>query len=136
MRLQNVNTCPIDRKEFNLILARDSVNGSVTRRVTVAPGEPDAGARAATDVAEEDVTYCEVCGECNREDRLLLCDGCDSGYHLECLDPPLSTVPIEAWFCPDCDAVNQRTNFAREVSAAWCDLLILSMDMMTLLTHE
>lgn len=28
---------------------------------------------------EESPTYCEICGDCNREDRLLLCDGCDSG---------------------------------------------------------
>ncbi|KAK2183778.1 hypothetical protein NP493_289g01052 [Ridgeia piscesae] len=27
----------------------------------------------------EDHTYCEVCGQGNREDRLLLCDGCDLG---------------------------------------------------------
>ena len=26
---------------------------------------------------EEDLTCCEVCGQSNREDRLLLCDGCD-----------------------------------------------------------
>ena len=23
--------------------------------------------------------YCEVCGQCDREDRLLLCDGFDQG---------------------------------------------------------
>lgn len=28
---------------------------------------------------EEDPTYCEVCGRSDREDRLLLCDGCDLG---------------------------------------------------------
>ena len=50
----------------------------------------------------EDVTYCEICGRCDREDRLLLCDGCDFGYHCECLSPPLETIPIEEWFCPDC----------------------------------
>ena len=22
----------------------------------------------------------QVCGQCTREDRLLLCDGCDKGY--------------------------------------------------------
>ncbi len=32
------------------------------------------------DVAEEeDNTYCEVCGQADREDRMLLCDGCDLG---------------------------------------------------------
>ncbi|KAK7085632.1 hypothetical protein SK128_008565, partial [Halocaridina rubra] len=48
----------------------------------------------------------QVCTECTREERLLLCDGCDLGYHLECLDPPLSQVPVEEWFCPVCTAAN------------------------------
>ncbi len=51
---------------------------------------------------EEEPTFCEVCGRRDREDRLLLCDGCDAGYHLDCLDPPLDTVPVEEWFCPEC----------------------------------
>ena len=24
---------------------------------------------------------------------MLLCDGCDSGFHMHCLDPPLTTIP-------------------------------------------
>ena len=51
---------------------------------------------------EDDLTYCEICGRCDREDRLLLCDGCDFGYHCECLSPPIETIPIEEWFCPEC----------------------------------
>lgn len=50
----------------------------------------------------EDPTFCEVCGRCDGEDRMLLCDGCDLGYHLECLDPPLEQVPPGVWYCPDC----------------------------------
>jgi hypothetical protein len=34
---------------------------------------------------------------------MLLCDRCDQGYHMDCLDPPLDEVPIEDWFCPQCD---------------------------------
>lgn len=52
---------------------------------------------------EEEPTYCEMCHLCDREDRLLLCDGCDRGYHLECLTPPLSRVPVDEWFCPQCE---------------------------------
>jgi len=50
----------------------------------------------------DDQTFCEICHQSDREDRMLLCDGCDRGYHLECLTPPMTTVPIEEWFCPDC----------------------------------
>lgn len=41
---------------------------------------PVQSARAAEDEDEdEDPTFCEVCGHSDREDRLLLCDGCDAG---------------------------------------------------------
>jgi len=26
-------------------------------------------------------------------------------YHMECLNPPLSEVPVEEWFCPACAPV-------------------------------
>jgi len=29
-------------------------------------------------------------------------------YHLECLDPPLSSVPRGNWFCVDCAATETR----------------------------
>ena len=67
------------------------------------------------EVIQEDPTYCEICPQCNREDRMLLCDGCDSGYHLECLDPPLDEIPLEElWFCPECSRNTQ--NDAEDVS--------------------
>ena len=50
----------------------------------------------------DDITQCEVCGLGDREDRLLLCDECNLGYHLECLNPPLQAVPLDDWFCPSC----------------------------------
>jgi [histone H3]-trimethyl-L-lysine4 demethylase len=33
---------------------------------------------------------------------MLLCDGCDCGYHIFCLDPPLSSIPRGQWFCHTC----------------------------------
>ncbi|KAK9728016.1 PHD-finger [Popillia japonica] len=32
----------------------------------------------------------------------ILYGGCDLGFHLECLTPPLSDVPEGLWFCPEC----------------------------------
>lgn len=34
--------------------------------------------------------------------NLLLCDGCDYGYHIYCLDPALKTVPDRDWYCDRC----------------------------------
>eukprot|EP00798_Chlamydomonas_sp_ICE-L_P012528 gene12528-15744_t len=43
-----------------------------------------------------------VCQECNGgqdEDQLLLCDGCDRGFHTYCVR--LGSIPIDEWFCCD-----------------------------------
>lgn len=45
---------------------------------------------------------CIVCGDPGREHHMVLCDGCNSGWHLEYLRPPLAAVPRGAWFCPAC----------------------------------
>lgn len=34
----------------------------------------------------------QVCGSTEHEETMLLCDGCDLGYHMQCLTPPLSEV--------------------------------------------
>lgn len=33
---------------------------------------------------------------------MLLCDGCDCGFHIFCLDPPLTSIPKGQWFCHVC----------------------------------
>ena len=45
---------------------------------------------------------CEVCASPHDEVRMLLCDACGTGWHLQCLDPPLSAVPPGQWVCPEC----------------------------------
>lgn len=43
------------------------------------------------------------CSECRRSCRvapLIACDFCDSFYHLDCLDPPLTNPPSGMWMCP------------------------------------
>ena len=45
---------------------------------------------------------CEVCGSPSMADPMLLCDRCDRGYHMHCLDPPLERVPAGSWTCPAC----------------------------------
>ncbi|EKX42383.1 hypothetical protein GUITHDRAFT_73973, partial [Guillardia theta CCMP2712] len=45
---------------------------------------------------------CEVCRRRDGENELILCDRCDKGWHMKCLDPPLRCVPQEEWFCEAC----------------------------------
>lgn len=100
---QKVTTCPVDRKVFSSILVKGDVSGPVLRVVDVEVSNVDNPA-LFDEFYDADPTYCEICGHCDREDRLLLCDNCDLGFHLECLEPPLEYVPIEDWYCPTCEA--------------------------------
>ena len=47
---------------------------------------------------------CEVCATKDDRSQFLVCDGCDFGYHKNCLDPPakISTSSIQEWHCPRC----------------------------------
>ncbi|NXO63298.1 PHRF1 protein, partial [Phainopepla nitens] len=93
---KNANSCPVDRILFNYINIRARCGGKILKKIPVENTKTQ-----GTD-GEDDPTFCEVCGRSDREDRLLLCDGCDAGYHMECLNPPLSEVPVDEWFCPAC----------------------------------
>ncbi|XP_051822259.1 PHD and RING finger domain-containing protein 1 isoform X1 [Antechinus flavipes] len=95
---KNANSCPVDRILFKWICIRARFGGKVLKKI------PVESQKAPQAEEEEDPTFCEVCGRSDREDRLLLCDGCDAGYHMECLNPSLSEVPIDEWFCPECVA--------------------------------
>lgn len=35
--------------------------------------------------------FCEICKGASDEDNLLLCDGCDKGFHIYCLTPKLAS---------------------------------------------
>ena len=45
---------------------------------------------------------CMICDQGAATDDLLFCDACDKGFHMECLDPPLSKLPEGRWICPFC----------------------------------
>lgn len=70
-----VQTCPIDRKEFQEILVYgdlecDHLLRSVAVKERVALNEL---------ITAEEFTSCEICRTTDREDCMLLCDGCDKG---------------------------------------------------------
>lgn len=54
------------------------------------------------EVIDVDLTACEICSNSDREECMLLCDGCNRGYHLYCLNPPLADVPQGSWYCDNC----------------------------------
>ena len=53
--------------------------------------------------ADDIESTCVQCAKIKARQLLILCDGCDSPYHLSCLKPPLVEVPSGDWFCPVCE---------------------------------
>ncbi|XP_055319617.1 bromodomain adjacent to zinc finger domain protein 2B isoform X4 [Sitodiplosis mosellana] len=51
---------------------------------------------------------CQFCSSGENEDKLLLCDGCDKGYHTYCFKPKMVNIPDGDWYCYEC--VNKATN--------------------------
>lgn len=71
-----VQTCPIDRKEFKDIDVYDDLEFlKLLRSVTV---NEKVSLNDFTN-GENEFTPCEVCNRVDREDVMLLCDGCDKG---------------------------------------------------------
>lgn len=108
----NVQTCPIDRKPFTIIRVRSRyVDGVFVR-------ETDVKVKTTDDQSEVfDFTHCEICNRSDREDIMLLCDGCDAGYHMDCLMPPLTEIPDGSWYCDNCFASDASEDDITQVLA-------------------
>ncbi|KAG0231496.1 hypothetical protein BGW42_000202 [Actinomortierella wolfii] len=45
---------------------------------------------------------CQICHSDANLSKMLICDGCELGYHTYCLNPPLAAVPKADWYCAKC----------------------------------
>ncbi|KAG0615776.1 hypothetical protein M758_5G066100 [Ceratodon purpureus] len=45
---------------------------------------------------------CMVCKIVPPDSDVLLCGSCVSPWHMRCLNPPMESVPLGDWECPDC----------------------------------
>lgn len=71
------------------------------RRKGVSPHvESDPHVRTLTQGQEEQM--CEICLRGEDGPNMLLCDECNRGYHMYCLQPALTSIPKSQWFCPPC----------------------------------
>mmetsp|Transcript_3393 Transcript_3393/g.7254 ORF Transcript_3393/g.7254 Transcript_3393/m.7254 type:complete len:894 (-) Transcript_3393:171-2852(-) len=50
----------------------------------------------------EGLDACGVCGRGTKQEEMLDCDKCHQGYHMGCLNPPLTEIPDGYWFCDKC----------------------------------
>ncbi|KAF4630840.1 hypothetical protein G7Y89_g7297 [Cudoniella acicularis] len=117
---QKANSCPICRQTFNLVEVLDKVDGTVQSEYAVEDKKQSASTEfdpnwIVAAVEEEESVPCPICGNAEREDVLLLCDGCNAPYHTFCIG--LSGVPRGQWFCMEChnDGLGEAAHEEREM---------------------
>ncbi|KAI9769077.1 MAG: hypothetical protein M1840_004428 [Geoglossum simile] len=45
---------------------------------------------------------CNVCGTKDDDPENIVCDECTYYFHWRCLDPPITSLPEDDWYCPSC----------------------------------
>ncbi|XP_042486315.1 uncharacterized protein LOC122066561 isoform X3 [Macadamia integrifolia] len=56
-----------------------------------------------SDILEDDVKVCDICGDAGREEMLAFCSRCSDGAeHIYCMRMRLDKVPEGDWLCEEC----------------------------------
>ncbi|KAL1965734.1 hypothetical protein VTN77DRAFT_5234 [Rasamsonia byssochlamydoides] len=103
--VERANSCPICRRNFNVVELSDTPGGPVISsyvvqdKVQVPDIDPSMIIEEVTD--DSDSQPCAICGDNDNEEVLLLCDGCDVPSHTYCLG--LDAIPSESWYCDQCE---------------------------------
>ncbi|MCO5563798.1 hypothetical protein L7F22_017446 [Adiantum nelumboides] len=61
---------------------------------------------------------CMVCKVLPEDSQVILCNSCSSPWHMTCLHPPMTEVPLGDWSCPDCDPSDVAATSAAAPSSA------------------
>ncbi|KAL6501029.1 hypothetical protein OROHE_025226 [Orobanche hederae] len=68
-----------------------------------------------SDMMEQDVKVCDICGDAGREDLLAICCWCSDGAeHTYCMREMLAKVPEGEWLCEECQALERVGNLREE----------------------
>ncbi|KAL6503995.1 hypothetical protein OROGR_025918 [Orobanche gracilis] len=68
-----------------------------------------------SDMMEQDVKVCDICGDAGREDCLAICCWCSDGAeHTYCMREMLTEVPEGEWLCEECQALERVGNLREE----------------------
>lgn len=86
----------------------DSVGAASSSQYRKSRSRSSKAGRANGEEDEEEGASCNVCGDWHQEESMLLCDGCNGGFHQHCLNPPLLTPPVGMWICPLCLAKEKK----------------------------
>ncbi|KAL6809159.1 hypothetical protein GGI42DRAFT_350631 [Trichoderma sp. SZMC 28013] len=119
---QKTNTCPICRKPFHSVRVYNGQDGiaistyDVEDKKQVAEFDVQQWLGENPDEEEEESNPCPICNSAEREDILLLCDGCDAAYHTHCIG--LDYIPDGDWYCMECAHLFELTDDHPEPEAA------------------
>ncbi|KAJ7329457.1 hypothetical protein JRQ81_015631 [Phrynocephalus forsythii] len=83
--------------------------------------------RANEDPCWKNVSHEDYCSACKQGANLQPCGTCPRVYHLNCLDPPLKTVPKGVWVCPKC----QEKVLKKEENMPWAGTLAIVQSYVT-----
>ncbi|KAI4903823.1 hypothetical protein NFI96_014581 [Prochilodus magdalenae] len=97
---------PTSRHPASLGLLQPSMGGphSPALPQTLSSHPPPSSPRVSPSSERDGDIHDDFCVVCRRSGQLLMCDTCSRVYHLDCLEPPLRTVPKGMWICPSCQS--------------------------------
>ncbi|KAK1366328.1 hypothetical protein POM88_041889 [Heracleum sosnowskyi] len=62
-----------------------------------------------SDILEQDVKVCDICGDAGREDLLAVCCSCSEGAeHTYCMKEMMDKIPEGDWLCEDCKSEKSK----------------------------
>lgn len=105
------NSCPLCKREFFRIM-KQSAAGLLIEEVVIQPkaldlelllAEPEVNLDNGTAMFMAADEFCYACEQTDRQDDMLVCDHClQKCCHITCLQPELTDIPIEPWYCDFC----------------------------------
>lgn len=99
---------PVTSNDYKLLLICRDCNTKAHPACLSYSAELAAAARLATWQCVD----CKTCSGCSSSadtDELIICDGCDRGYHMVCHRPKLMQRPQRKWLCRTCCDGTKKT---------------------------
>ena len=71
---------------MTLVISDSEDEGGAPEQHPSSESPSRAPVKAADGTAADDDIVCDACGSGEQGESILLCDGCDAGWHMDCLE--------------------------------------------------